>query len=253
MSSANWRVEPRSGLPKENGGDSRNVLAHLDQWVFSRHPDLVHVNCGLHDLKRAFGAALRSSLGRIRGATCARYCKGCNANWTGPSSGPLPRQWTRIGTHQNKGFDRLEADVEAYNASAHAVAEDLGVPIDDLFDVVQREGKARLLTQDGVAFYRRRDRSYWDVWWLNAFGGICRTANHGSDRSAIGTDAAGAGRSKSPQPEDLGVLGRRIDTTVSEGARPGALVARRQDLSFAFLATARLRSARSCGFIRTLG
>ena len=42
--------------PEENGGDSRNVLAHLDDWVFSRQPGLVHVNCGLHDLKRAFGA-----------------------------------------------------------------------------------------------------------------------------------------------------------------------------------------------------
>ena len=43
-------------VPEQNGGDSRNVLAHLDEWVLARAPDLVHVNCGLHDLKRAFGA-----------------------------------------------------------------------------------------------------------------------------------------------------------------------------------------------------
>ena len=61
---------------------------------------------------------------------------------------PVDEDWH----HQNKGFDRLEADVEAYNAAACAVALDLRVPIDDLFVVVQREGKARLLTQDGVHF-----------------------------------------------------------------------------------------------------
>ena len=65
--------------PEENGGDSRNVLAHLDQWVFVRQPDLVHVNCGLHDLKRAFGAESAVPWPNTK-ATCARYCKGCNAS-----------------------------------------------------------------------------------------------------------------------------------------------------------------------------
>ena len=53
---------------------------------------------------------------------------------------PVDENWH----HQNKGFDRLEADVEAYNAAARAVAEDLGVPIDDLFAVcsTRREGAA---------------------------------------------------------------------------------------------------------------
>ena len=46
----------------------------------------------------------------------------------------------------------MEADVEAYNVAARAVAEDIGVPINDLFAVVEREGKARLLIQDGVHF-----------------------------------------------------------------------------------------------------
>ena len=137
--------------PKENGGDSRNVLAHLDQWVFSRQTDLVHVNCGLHDLKRAFGAAsaiplakyernVRQILQRLQ-----RELKGAVV-WA--TTTPVDENWH----HQNKGFDRLEADVEAYNAAARAVAVDLGEPIDDLFAVVQQEGKARLLTQDGVHF-----------------------------------------------------------------------------------------------------
>ena len=42
--------------PDENGGTSANVLAHLDEWVLPRKPSVVHVNAGLHDLKKEFGA-----------------------------------------------------------------------------------------------------------------------------------------------------------------------------------------------------
>ena len=36
-----------------NGGDSESILKHLDEWVIAEKPDLVHINCGLHDLKRS--------------------------------------------------------------------------------------------------------------------------------------------------------------------------------------------------------
>ena len=137
--------------PEPNGGDSRNVLAHLDQWALSRQPDIVHVNCGLHDLKRAFGAESEVSLAEYERNVrqiLQRLQRELNGAVVWAATTPVDETWH----HQNKGFDRLEADVEAYNAAARAVAEDLGVPIDDLFAVVQREGKTRLLTQDGVHF-----------------------------------------------------------------------------------------------------
>ena len=37
------------------GGNTRNVLAHLDEWVIRRNPDIVHLNAGLHDLARDVG------------------------------------------------------------------------------------------------------------------------------------------------------------------------------------------------------
>ena len=144
-------------VPKENGGDSRNVLAHLDQWVFSRQPDLVHVNCGLHDLKRAFGAESEVPLAEYEGNVrqiLQRLQRELNGAVIWATTTPVDENWH----HQNKGFDRLEADVEAYNAAARAVAVDLGVSIDDLFAVVQQEGKARLLTQDGVHFTEEGSR-----------------------------------------------------------------------------------------------
>ena len=119
--------------------------------MLARQPDVVHVNCGLHDLKRAFGAESEVPLDEYERNVrqiLQRLQRELNGAVVWATTTPVDETWH----HQNKGFDRLEADVEAYNAAARAVAEDLGVPIDDLFAVVERKGKAQLLTQDGVHF-----------------------------------------------------------------------------------------------------
>ena len=54
--------------------------------------------------------------------------------------------------HKNKEFDRFETDVDAYNAAAVAICGELGVPIDDLYAVVEQSGKAALIKEDGVHF-----------------------------------------------------------------------------------------------------
>ncbi len=38
--------------PVENGGTSANALDNLDQWVIARPANIVHINCGTHDLNR---------------------------------------------------------------------------------------------------------------------------------------------------------------------------------------------------------
>ena len=43
--------------PEQNGGTTQNVLEHLNEWAVATQPDVVHVNCGLHDLRKEFGAA----------------------------------------------------------------------------------------------------------------------------------------------------------------------------------------------------
>ena len=138
--------------PAENGGTSQNVLAHLDDWVLSLNPDVVHVNCGLHDLRREFGQAesaiplkqyvtnVRTIITRLRSETRATVV------WA--STTPVNEEWH----HRNKPFDRLEADVVAYNSAAGQVARDLGVPVNDLFAVVQQAGRDALLQPDGVHF-----------------------------------------------------------------------------------------------------
>ncbi|MCD6289103.1 MAG: SGNH/GDSL hydrolase family protein [Anaerolineae bacterium] len=138
--------------PKENGGTSQNVLAHLWEWVIERGPDVVHINAGLHDLKRGFGAAenaipltayranVEAILRRILAETDARVI------WA--TITPVNEVWH----HANKPFDRFEADVTAYNQAAIEVCRALGVPVNDLYRIIIDAGRDQLLLPDGVHF-----------------------------------------------------------------------------------------------------
>jgi dienelactone hydrolase/lysophospholipase L1-like esterase len=137
--------------PPENGGDSTNVLAHLDEWVLRHKPDIVHLNCGLHDLKRSkadghhqveleqYGENLRQIVARIRA--------GSNAVLVFANTTPILDE-----RHAKRGadFDRTEADVRRYNAKAIAIMGELGVPVDDLHWVVEEGGAATMLGPDGT-------------------------------------------------------------------------------------------------------
>ena len=138
--------------PTQNGGNSANILQHLDEWIISLSPDVVHINCGLHDLGKDFDTGepaipidqyesnLRAFLGRILAET------NCTVIWAATT--PVNEIWH----HERKGFDRLEADVAAYNAVALKVADDFAIPVNDLFGVITGAGRDSCLTPDGVHF-----------------------------------------------------------------------------------------------------
>jgi lysophospholipase L1-like esterase len=138
--------------PDENGGTSANVLAHLDDWVIQRKPQIVHLNCGLHDLKtdrvtmeKAVALAQYvENVGRILG----RIQRETHAILIWASTTPVNEEWHA----RAKTFDRYEADVSAYNRAAREVAERMAVPVNDLFEVIMRAGRDRLLSPDGVHF-----------------------------------------------------------------------------------------------------
>ena len=139
--------------PKENGGDSRNVLKHLDEWVIAQKPAVVHINCGLHDLRvdnatkvhqvpiAEYEANLRTLIDRLRKETSASIVF---ANAT-----PLidDRHAKRF-----EKFDRVVADVRKYNATAERVMLELGVPVDDLFWIAEQSGIDKAIGPDGVHF-----------------------------------------------------------------------------------------------------
>jgi dienelactone hydrolase/lysophospholipase L1-like esterase len=137
----------------ENGGDSANVLAHLDEWVLRKKPDVVHFNCGLHDLKRLksdghhqvevdrYAENLRRIVTRIR--------EGSNAAVVFADTTPILDE-----RHARRGadFDRTEADVRRYNAAATEVMHKLGVPVHDLHWVVEQSGLETILEPDGTHY-----------------------------------------------------------------------------------------------------
>lgn len=137
---------------QSNGGTSRNVLAHLSEWVVAKAPSVVHVNCGLHDLRKdletrlpivpidEYAVNVRKILERVRQETQAVVI------WatTTPINEPQYHKKVRV--------DRYEADVLAYNGVAVKAAAELGVAINDLFALVMAAGRDAYLGEDGVHF-----------------------------------------------------------------------------------------------------
>ena len=138
--------------PEENGGTTENVLVNLDEWLIVRQPEVLHINCGLHDLAVDSGKSeQRVPLPKYR-ENVARILKNLQKTtsakviWT--LTTPVNERWH----HERKGFDRWEADVLAYNDAAREVAARLGVPVNDLYKVVMDAGRDEILTEDGVHF-----------------------------------------------------------------------------------------------------
>lgn len=139
--------------PEENGADSANVLAHLDEWVITRNPAVVHFNAGLHDIKidRKTGKhqveldAYRSNLEAIR----EKLERETSARLIFATTTPV------IDARHNlvKPFERREADVLDYNRAALEVmsASPL-VTINDLHAAADRIGANAALGADGVHF-----------------------------------------------------------------------------------------------------
>jgi lysophospholipase L1-like esterase len=113
---------------------------------------VVHLNCGLHDVKRAPDTnALLVPLEEYR-ATVQQILEqaqqGTHAAVIWATTTPVNE-----AHHQaEKSFTRFNADIRAYNEAAVAIAQALGLPVDDLFTVVMEAGRDRYLSADGVHF-----------------------------------------------------------------------------------------------------
>lgn len=137
----------------QNGGDSANLLAHLDEWAVQKHPDIVHFNCGLHDLKRnkktgqyqipleQYETNLKKIIERLQKETTARLIFATTT--------PI-----HDDRHSKRGadFDRREADVRQYNEVAIRVAKAAGIAVDDLHAFVVEQGADEFLGPDGTHY-----------------------------------------------------------------------------------------------------
>lgn len=142
--------------PEENGGTSANVLSHLDEWVISRDPEVVHINTGLHDIRRPIGQP-RNVVGRdehVRNVreivTLVREQTKARLIWA--LTTPVDED-RHNKVHGDMGdFQRYSEDVLTYNQAARDLLGSLEVETNDLFGVVVAAGVEGLLTEDGVHF-----------------------------------------------------------------------------------------------------
>lgn len=141
-----------------NGGDSGNVLSNLDDWIINREAEIIHLNCGLHDLKferdtkayqqplDVYESNLRKIVERIKSESKARLI------WV--STTPV------IDKRHNsvKGFDRYIRDVKAYNEVANGIMKEARISINDLYSAIKNDDIAACLGNDGVHMTERGNR-----------------------------------------------------------------------------------------------
>jgi hypothetical protein len=129
-------AQPGLDLPypaDANGGDSSMVLAYLRHRLAGLSPDLLLLNCGLHDLRTdPQDATKQVPSERYRANLCeiaqlmSRH--DVRAFWVRTTPVDDERH-----NSQSVGFHRFSRDVIRYNEIADAVFRQAGVPIVDLY------------------------------------------------------------------------------------------------------------------------
>ena len=143
--------------PAANGGDSSNVLKHLDAWVIRERPALVHFNCGIHDTKKykssgrfqtppeKYESNLKKIVERIRKETGAVVL-------FATTTPILDDRAARV--RSDRDYELLGGSVEQYNGIAKKLMKRLEVPVDDLHAVLSAAQPpataADLIGSDGV-------------------------------------------------------------------------------------------------------
>ena len=142
--------------PKANGGDTRKLLANLNEWAIQHHPAVVHFNCGIHDTKKnketgqynvppgQYEANLREIVKRLRAETKARLVFALST----PLIDERSEQYWKTRSY------RLDnASVATYNDIARRVMKELDVPLNDLPAVLGDAAEsARLHDAGGIHF-----------------------------------------------------------------------------------------------------
>ncbi len=144
--------------PVNNGGDSRNVLEHLDEWVIQRPADVIHLNCGLHDLKVGDGShqvSLEDYVDNLKQIVERLACRQAGLHTGGTGARLIWATTTPVidERHQSvKAFARHNTDVQTYNAAALEVINSapIFIGVNDLYEVIIENNPEKCILDDGV-------------------------------------------------------------------------------------------------------
>jgi len=132
-----------------NAGDTNNAAAHLEGWLKQVPAEVIHFNCGLHDIKRSRQTPgrqvplerYRANLDRI-----VERLRQTDAKLIWAATTPVIEERHRAA----KDFDRCNRDVDACNAAAAEIMAAAGIPVDDLHAAVTAAGAENIISDDGV-------------------------------------------------------------------------------------------------------
>jgi isoamyl acetate esterase len=135
----------------DNCKSSRNVAERIRDWVPPATADIVHVNCGLHDIRQDIGQRRPVSSPEEYVANLRHiftYLAGTGASVIWATNTPI-----RESLHG--GIESLRwylADLVAYNRLSMELAVSFGFRINDLYGQLSGAAVERLLMPDGVHF-----------------------------------------------------------------------------------------------------
>jgi hypothetical protein len=138
--------------PAENCRCSKTIMDNLGTWAIAPCPDIVHLNCGAHDIRHDRDGVgplvpLNDYVANLE-SIFARLSRETSATLVWATTTPV------IETRHQAVRDstRYAADVTSYNTAALAVAERHGALINDLHATVMSAGADDLLKTDGLHF-----------------------------------------------------------------------------------------------------
>jgi len=138
--------------PEDNCGPSYRILENIEEWVILEEPEIVHINCGLHDTRRDLNAKkpwvpierYKTNLKKI--FTKMREKAPAKIIWA--TTTPVNEEWHK----EKKSFERLDSRIVEYNEAAVTIAKSFDAAIDDLYKVVMDAGRDKILSPDGVHY-----------------------------------------------------------------------------------------------------
>lgn len=137
----------------ENGGNSRHILSRLDEWLAGINPAIIQINCGLHDLRRDHGAEANAVMEDDYEPNIRQIIQRLHAAL--PQTIIIWAQTTPVMDERHnvvKDFYRYNEQVIKYNQTAQRVMDELGIPVNNLYAVVEKAGREQIMQPDGVHF-----------------------------------------------------------------------------------------------------
>lgn len=139
--------------PPENCGHSFRLREHLNEWAIEPNPDVIHFNCGIHDLgwmpgekaprftAREYARNLRLVIERLRCEADATVFFATTTPFLAPCDKTLAMNQCNPATI-----------VARYNKAAMKVMYSLSVPVDDLYQAIMNADPDECLQMDKIHF-----------------------------------------------------------------------------------------------------